>query len=365
MKKNSKQKGKSPVDPHLRDAAEKSFARSPGLSPEMKGKNPEELLHELQVHQIELEMQNEELRRIQLALEESRDKYLDLYDFAPVGYFTFTPEALVKEVNLTGAMLLGVPRQKLINARFRRMVETKDQERWDQYFQSVLNQSEGQSCDLAIKRADGYTFQAQLDSVRQEAEVGIPLIRTVMSDISDSKRMQEALRESEQRFRELSMTDDLTQLFNQRHFYQQLQQEIERTNRYKRQLAMLLLDLDDFKQFNDTYGHLEGDKVLIKVANIIRECIRRTDSAFRFGGEEFVVIMPETSAKRALILAERIRNEIQKTPFNPDSKAGFQVTCSIGLSQYQSLEDSQAFIKRVDLNMYQAKARGKNQCFFS
>ena len=93
------------------------------------------------------------------------------------------------------------------------------------------------------------------------------------------------------------MTDDLTQLFNQRHLYQQLQQEIERTNRYQHQLAMLLLDLDDFKLFNDTYGHLEGDGVLVKTAKIIRECIRQTDSAFRFGGEEFLVILPETSAE--------------------------------------------------------------------
>jgi PAS domain S-box/diguanylate cyclase (GGDEF) domain len=310
-------------------------------------------------------MQNEELRRIQLALEENRDKYLDLYDFAPVGYFAFTPEAQIQEVNLTGAALLGMTCQKLINARFRRMVAAKDQDRWDQHFQSVLQQGERQSCDLAIKRSDGSTFQAQLDSIRQELKAGIPLVRTAVSDISESKRIQSALRESEQRFRELSMTDDLTQLFNQRHLYQQLQQEIERTNRYQHQLAVLLLDLDDFKQFNDTYGHLEGDKVLVKTAKIIRKCIRKTDSAFRFGGEEFVVILPETSAKRALILAERIRKGIKGVAFNPIPKAEVHLTCSVGLSQYQSKEDLKAFIKRVDQNMYQAKARGKNRCYFS
>jgi diguanylate cyclase (GGDEF)-like protein/PAS domain S-box-containing protein len=365
MKKQNKQKGKDPIDPHLRDAAEKKLSRSSSRSPDMKEKDSEGLLHELQVHQIELEMQNEELRRIQLALEESRDKYLDLYDFAPVGYFTFTPEALIQEINLTGAALLGMARQKLINARFRRMVAAKNQDRWSQHFFRVLQQGERQSCELTLKKADGSTFQAQLDSIRQELKTGIPLVRTAISDISESKRTQEALRESEQRFRELSITDDLTQLFNQRHLYQQLQQEIERTNRYQHQLATLLLDLDDFKQFNDTFGHLEGDGVLVKMAKIIRESIRRTDSAFRYGGEEFLVIMPETSAKRALILAERIRKEIQETAFNPAPKAEIQVTCSIGLSQYQSPEDLKAFIKRVDQNMYQAKAKGKNQCYFS
>ena len=204
-----------------------------------------------------------------------------------------------------------------------------------------------------------------MDSVRQELKAGIPSVLTAISDISESKRLQEVLRVSEQRFRELSITDNLTQLFNQRHFYQRLQQEIERTNRYQHQLAMLLLDLDDFKHFNDTYGHLEGDKVLEKTAKIIRECIRQTDSAFRYGGEEFVVILPETSVKKALILAERIRKGIQGVVFNPVPRTEARLTCSIGLSQYQSPEDLKAFIKRVDQNMYQAKARGKNQCYFS
>ena len=309
--------------------------------------------------------QNDELRRIQLAQEESRDKYLDLYDFAPVGYVTFTPEALIQEINLTGAALLGMARQKLIDARFRSMVAAKDQDRWDQHFLSVLQQGERQSCELTLKKADGSTFQAKLDSARQELKTGTPLVRTTINNISEIKRAQEALQESEQRFRELSITDNLTQLFNQRHLYQQLQQEIERTNRYQHQLAMLLLDLDDFKLFNDTYGHLEGDGVLVKTAKIIRECIRQTDSAFRFGGEEFVVILPETSLNKALILAERIRKGIQGAAFHPAPKAEVHVTCSVGLSQYQSPEDLKTFIKRVDQNMYQAKTRGKNQCYFS
>ncbi len=365
MKKQNENKGKDLSDSHLRDAAEKKLSRSSGKRSGMIGKSPEELLHELQVHQIELEMQNEELRRIQLALEESKEKYLDLYDFAPVGYFTFSPEALINEVNLCGAALLGMTRHKLTNTRFRRMVETKEQDRWDRHFLSVLQQGERQGCELTLKRSDGSIFQAQLDSIRKELKTGTPLVLTAISDISENKRMQGALQEREQRFRELSMTDDLTHLFNQRYFYQQLKQEIERTNRYQRQLAMLLLDLDDFKQFNDTFGHLEGDGVLVKVAKIIRECIRRTDTAFRFGGEEFLVVMPETSAKRALILAERIRYGIQETAFNSAPKAEVRVTCSIGLSQYQNQEDLKTFIQRVDQNMYQAKARGKNECYSS
>ena len=112
----------------------------------MKERTPEEVIHELQVHQIELEMQNEELRKAQLALEESRQRYADLYDFAPVGYFTFTPEALIKEVNLTGATLLGMARQKLINRRFRWFIAPSDFDLWDHHFLSVLQQ--GEEADL-------------------------------------------------------------------------------------------------------------------------------------------------------------------------------------------------------------------------
>ena len=201
MKKENKPEGKGHRDSYLRNAAEKSFARSPDPSLEMKEKKSEELLQELQVHQIELEMQNEELRKAQLALEESGQRYADLYDFAPVGYFSFTPEALIKEVNLTGATLLGVARQKLINVRFRRIVAAKDQDRWDQHFLSVLQQEEKQTCDLTLKRQDGSTFQAGLESIRMEVSRGAFEVHTMVTDVTERKRAGKALRASEEHYR--------------------------------------------------------------------------------------------------------------------------------------------------------------------
>jgi diguanylate cyclase (GGDEF)-like protein/PAS domain S-box-containing protein len=173
----------------------------------MKGKTSEELVHDLQVHQIELEIQNEELKKAQLALEASRDKYVDLYDFAPVGYFTFTPGALIAEVNLTGAALLGVERQKLKNGSFRRFIAPEDLDRWDRHIVSVLQHGEKQSCDLVLKRQDGSTVHARFDSVRldlltEKAGVsgGNPVVRTAVRDITERKRAEEELRESKQRF---------------------------------------------------------------------------------------------------------------------------------------------------------------------
>jgi diguanylate cyclase (GGDEF)-like protein len=156
----------------------------------------------------------------------------------------------------------------------------------------------------------------------------------------------------------LSITDDLTKLYNSRYFYQQLQNEIKRFYRYHRPLALLLIDIDHFKFYNDTYGHLEGDKILLKVGGLISSCLRSMDTAYRYGGEEFTVILPETSCDAALIVAERVLRTVQSAFF--DANLGTQLTVSIGVSEYADSESMNDFIKRTDKAMYIAKGRGRN-----
>jgi len=183
----------------LRDDAEKKLVRSSETFMEMTAKTPEELVHELRVHQIELEMMNEELRRASLASEEDRDRYAALYDFAPIGYFTFTRDALISEVNLTGASMLGVERGSLLNRRFKKFVSSEDSELWDNHFVSVLLQGVKQTCDLTIRRADDSVFYARLESIRRESS-GEEVVCVAMSDITDHKWSEAALRESEKRY---------------------------------------------------------------------------------------------------------------------------------------------------------------------
>lgn len=186
-----------------------------------------------------------------------------------------------------------------------------------------------------------------------------------LEDITGRKLAEEALRESESRYRTLSVTDALTDLYNSRHFYDQLRLEIERTDRYFHPLSLLLLDIDNFKKFNDTYGHLEGDVVLVRLGEVIRRCLRKTDSAYRFGGEEFTVILPETTGNAATILAERIREEYENEAFHPlDKLKPLHETVSIGVAQYIPQEGLRQFLKCVDSNMYQAKRQGKNRVFY-
>jgi PAS domain S-box-containing protein len=178
----------------LRRTAEKKLAALKERSTGVDARTPDQVIHELQVHQIELEMQNEALRDAHLALETSWDKYIDLYEFAPVGYLTLTKNAVIEEGNLTGAALLGTDRRNLLKTRFRKFVEPADLERWDQYFISVLRNPEKQRCDLILVKGDGSRFNARLESLRIDQDRMDPVVRVAVSDITMEKQAEEALR---------------------------------------------------------------------------------------------------------------------------------------------------------------------------
>ncbi len=164
------------------------------------------------------------------------------------------------------------------------------------------------------------------------------------------------------RLKRMAVTDPLTRLFNLRHFYSQLEKEIDRFNRYNRPLALMLLDIDNFKIFNDTYGHLEGDRILVNLGKVIRECLRTMDSGYRFGGEEFTVILPETTAYEGFVVAQRIQQAMRSTAFFPPSGSEpIITTLSVGLTEYDSGEPLKEFVRRSDKAMYLSKTKGKDR----
>jgi diguanylate cyclase (GGDEF)-like protein len=161
----------------------------------------------------------------------------------------------------------------------------------------------------------------------------------------------------EEEVRRLSITDDLTGLYNHRHFFKTLEAEISRLKRQKTSLSLLMFDLDNFKKYNDLYGHIEGDKVLRKIGEIIKNSIRsNVDTGYRYGGDEFAVILIGASVEQALSIAERIRSSIEN--------AGFRdITVSIGLAEYEEPLDVEVFVKRADDAMYVAKHSGGNRIY--
>jgi diguanylate cyclase (GGDEF)-like protein len=192
----------------------------------------------------------------------------------------------------------------------------------------------------------------------------IGAVQTLL-DVTERKLAEEDIREREKRYKELSITDSLTKLYNSRHFFRQLRQEVDRANRYGQPLSLVLLDIDNFKRYNDTYGHMEGDRVLSVLAEVIRGNVRSTDTAFRYGGEEFTVILPQTEIESAMAVAERLRESFAKTVLTPLPDVAVSMTVSIGVSRYIPAEKDSVFIKRADAGMYTAKQRGKNQVFFA
>jgi len=164
-----------------------------------------------------------------------------------------------------------------------------------------------------------------------------------------------------EKLRELSTTDGLTGLYNSRHFYSQLKSEVSRSKRYHHPLSLLLLDIDRFKAYNDRYGHLEGDQVLARMAETLRSSLRTEDSAYRYGGEEFTVILPVTTCEKAMSVAERIRRSVEDLHFSPEAGVDASVTISIGVTDYRPGEDIPDFVRRSDKAMYASKEAGRNK----
>ncbi|RJP80537.1 MAG: diguanylate cyclase [Desulfobacteraceae bacterium] len=164
-----------------------------------------------------------------------------------------------------------------------------------------------------------------------------------------------------EKLKKLAITDGLTKLYNSRYFYKQLDLEIDRLNRYNHALSLLLIDIDHFKQYNDRFGHLEGDKVLIRMGQIIKSCLRRMDTAHRYGGEEFTVILPETACDEAAFVADRIRLAIESEVFSPSPGKEITITVSVGVTEYQADERISAFVQRADQALYLSKDNGRNR----
>ncbi len=171
---------------------------------EMSPEDAQRLIHELRVHQIELEMQNEELRNVQTQLEESRARYADLYNFAPLSYFTFDEKGRIIEVNLTGAKQLGIERGNLINIPFMTIVVKSDWKRFFSHLNKVFDTHEGDTCEVRLRAKESGEFFARLDSILMKSASGTGFCRTSVTDITERKRVEATLFESEQRVRRLN-----------------------------------------------------------------------------------------------------------------------------------------------------------------
>ncbi|EJN26400.1 PAS domain S-box/diguanylate cyclase (GGDEF) domain-containing protein [Pseudomonas sp. GM79] len=191
--------------------------------------------------------------------------------------------------------------------------------------------------------------------INRQAEPGQPVIIVgIAEDITEKKQMEAELQH-------LASTDVLTQSSNRRHFFECAHREFEQARLNGAPMAFLLLDIDDFKVVNDTYGHQEGDKVLQRIAESGRAALRRGDLFGRIGGEEFAAVFPGCAPDMAMQVAERLQREIQRLSFSHDNQT-FGITVSQGLSSLTYEDESiDRLFARADAAMYQAKRQGKNR----
>ena len=250
-------------------------------------------------------------------------------------------------------------------------------------------------CDLEMPRIDGFKFLSMLKARTDLQDVPV-IILTGMNDrerkikgleqgASDYvtkpfdteelvarvkvhlkiKKLQDELKRSNELLLELSNTDHLTGLFNRRYMMEALDKEVQRCFRKNGHLSMIILDIDFFKRVNDTYGHQQGDVVLQKVAAQLQKELRGYDCASRYGGEEFVAILPDSTLEEAVFVAERIRLSVQDTKFG-EALAELRLTVSLGVACYSHDQPPtvDGFIKLADDALYRAKANGRNRVEF-
>jgi diguanylate cyclase (GGDEF)-like protein/PAS domain S-box-containing protein len=171
------------------------------------------------------------------------------------------------------------------------------------------------------------------------------------------QRLNDELKQKNKRLQESAVTDSLTRLYNHRHIIERLQGHVGASDRYQRDLSVLMFDIDFFKKVNDTFGHPFGDEVLEQVSATLREMIRAVDIAGRYGGEEFLVVMPETDLEEAKVIGERVRLSVEALTW----KHPITVTISAGVAMWKRGETASELIARADALLYEAKQGGRNQ----
>jgi diguanylate cyclase (GGDEF)-like protein/PAS domain S-box-containing protein len=319
---------------------------------------PEEIgriLHELRVHQIELEMQNEELRQTQIELDAQRERYFDLYDLAPVGYCTLSQEGLILEANLTAAKLLGISRSKLVGQLMSGFVHKEDQNNYYLYRKKFFRSDENFAFELRLLRQNNPPFWAHLVTTAAKNSDNISIVRLVMSDVTEKKIYEDELNR-------IAQYDALTNLPNRVLLSDRLSQGMAQSQRHGLPLAVVYLDLDGFKEINDTYGHETGDHVLITLSNQMKQTLREGDTIARIGGDEFVIILLDLKTiEDAIPMIIRLL-DATSTSINVDNLT-LQITASLGVTFYPQTQniDTDLLLRQADQAMYQAKLAGRNR----
>jgi len=263
--------------------------------------------------------------------------------------------------NLTPEVAVGMTFNQLVKACYGTgkgiNIESNNIDEWLRYAHTKRRQSSFRSFEVDTLEGKWFLITEQV--------VHNKYLYTYITDITDKKENEARLELLSTKLQKLAATDVLTEIHNRRHFYELAKIEFNRSQRQNKNIALLLLDLDNFKRVNDQYGHAGGDMVLKSFADDIKQLLRSYDIFGRLGGEEFAILLPELTITEAVIIAERIRKVIEHMVVVYEQQP-INITVSIGLStNHHQQKHLDELIKAADINLYQAKSLGRNQvCYY-
>ncbi len=289
------------------------------------------------------------IRATEHALRESEERYRGIFEHVGDVIYTIGPDATFSSVSPSVERLLGWRPEELVGREYPAVVHPDDRERMRQLFAQAQAEAPRQAFEVRVlTRAGGWLHvEVVAAPIHQDGAV---VMLGVVRDITERKREQAAIHR-------LAATDGLTGLVNRRELESLLDQELVRARRHGSPLSLIMYDLDHFKTVNDTHGHEVGDQVLREVTDLVRRSIRATDVEGRWGGEEFVILMPQTDLNAARGVAEKLRLTIAGHRFG---RAG-RVTASFGVAELGAQDGRESLLRRVDEGLYEAKRGGRNE----
>lgn len=293
---------------------------------------------------------SEELQESNRQLADTQRYLNNLIESTVDAFITVSTDNVITYANRGAQRMLGYRREEFSGFRFSSLLANGEEEL--RYLRRVVELDRPlQNFETELRHHDGSLVPVSISfSLAQDSHDNVVSLVAVCKDITEQKRLEHELKE-------MTIRDSLTGLFNVRYFYDRLEMEIDRAKRQSHELSLLLIDVDKFKQYNDSRGHLEGDNVLAEVGNVILECTRENvDMGFRYGGDEFTVILPEAGEEQALRVANRVISTFKSREFD-------LLTLSVGMMTYDKRSSAKDFMKYTDSMMYEAKRAGGNQVY--
>jgi two-component system cell cycle response regulator len=307
----------------------------------------------------ELVSQNEQLQQSYRLVEYANRRFSELFENVPIACFTVDIEGSIREWNLAAQQLYGYTKEEVLHQPFyARVFRGASASHIHDILQRVMQGSAITGIESEDYDSEGnlhYVIRSVFPIRSPNREVVGAIVSVV--DVTHRVEYENQLKALNQKLQSLAVTDGLTGLHNHRAFQDYLEEQFQTAMRNKQPLALILMDVDHFKQYNDTYGHQAGDEVLRQVAQILQANVREGDFVARYGGEEFVVVLPRADSESAVAVAERLRRAVESAEWHLRPITGsFGVACI-----RPDMETRQELIEAADQALYQAKKNGRNR----